>query len=135
MTAAGPVMGSRAGAMRAAASRIGVTVTEYETRTAAGEKWCTACKQWCRRDAFTADRSRGDGLKAKCQGCVKAAAINTIIKPLVLRPISRGRRYVDAREGNHKQARRRVNHLVDVGLLPRPNELPCTDCGHEWTPG
>ena len=40
-----------------------------------------------------------------------------------------------AREGDYRQARRRVNYLVDLGLLPRPNNLPCADCGHVWKPG
>jgi len=28
-----------------------------------------------------------------------------------------------------KQARRRINYLVEQGLIPHPNDLPCLDCG------
>ncbi|MFF5261307.1 hypothetical protein ACFY4C_20385 [Actinomadura viridis] len=27
-----------------------------------------------------------------------------------------------------------MNYLVDAGLIPDPNELPCVDCGHVYTP-
>lgn len=43
----------------------------------------------------------------------------------------RGRRVVDARANDKKQARRRVNYLVRIGLLPRPQLRPCVDCGHD----
>lgn len=59
-------MGSATGARKAAATRVGLTLQEYEARVAAGEKWCTACKEWHQRDAFDVDRSRSDGLSAKC---------------------------------------------------------------------
>lgn len=49
-----------------AASRIGITLTEYDAKTTAGLKWCTGCKDWHSRRAFAKDRSRGDGLKATC---------------------------------------------------------------------
>lgn len=39
------------------------------------------------------------------------------------------------RDGDKKQARKRVNVLVRTGRIPRPNALPCTDCGHVWSPG
>ena len=35
-----------------------------------------------------------------------------------------------SRDGDKKQARRRVNYLVDIGLLPDPDDVPCVDCGH-----
>jgi hypothetical protein len=30
-------------------------------------------------------------------------------------------------------ARTRLNTAVQAGKLPRPNTLPCVDCGHVWT--
>lgn len=42
---------------------------------------------------------------------------------------------MEARDGDSKQAQRRVNHLVALELIPRPNALLCADCGHEWTLG
>lgn len=39
------------------------------------------------------------------------------------------------RPGDKRQARHRVNYQVDIGARPDPNALPCTDCGHIYTPG
>ena len=47
----------------------------------------------------------------------------------------RGKRFVDPRAGDKKQARRTANHLVETGVLPHPNTLPCVDCGHVWKEG
>jgi hypothetical protein len=112
---------------KTAAARLGVTLAEYDQRRAAGEKWCTGCKQWHRRTLFTVDRSRSDGL---AKWCLIYASVHDRAK---YQPTSRpapGRRFVPARSGDKEQARRRVNHLVDVGVLPDPNTVPCIDCGH-----
>jgi hypothetical protein len=47
----------------------------------------------------------------------------------------KGRVFVIPRDGDKKQARRRVNYLITAGILPKPNTLPCADCGHIWEPG
>lgn len=39
------------------------------------------------------------------------------------------------RSGDKKQARCRINVEVRNGRRPRPNTLPCTDCGHIWSQG
>lgn len=62
-------MGSAKGAETTAAKRIGVTVEEYRARVAGGEKWCHRGAHWVRREGFTVDRSRSDGLSAVCRGC------------------------------------------------------------------
>lgn len=112
-----------------AAARIGIPLAEYDARRAAGEKWCTGCRTWHPRAHFAMDRSRGDGLTARCRAHTNRRARTNYVPKT--RPES-GRRYVGARDGDEKQARRRVNYLVDIGVLPRPNDLPCTDCGHVW---
>ena len=33
------------------------------------------------------------------------------------------------RDGDKRQARARVNHLVEIGAIPRPEDLGCIDCG------
>lgn len=38
-------------------------------------------------------------------------------------------------EDQKDAARIAVNVEVRFGRLPRPNTLPCTDCGHIWKPG
>ncbi len=40
-----------------------------------------------------------------------------------------GTRRVKARDGDKKQARDRVAHLVTVGVLPPAASVPCVDCG------
>lgn len=39
------------------------------------------------------------------------------------------------RDGDHLQARQRVNVEVRTGRRPHPNTLPCVACGHRWSPG
>jgi hypothetical protein len=115
-----------------AAARLGLTLAEYDAKLAASEKWCTGCKAWHGRDAFPKDASRADGLAARCREFANRKARSSYVAKA--RP-ERGRRYVEARDGDQKQARRRVNYLVDAGLLPNPNTLPCADCRHLWQPG
>lgn len=51
------------------------------------------------------------------------------------RPERSGPAPAPARDGDKRQARKRVNQLVLCGKLPRPNSLPCVDCGHVWAEG
>jgi hypothetical protein len=115
-----------------AAARLGIPLAEYDRRIATGEKWCGGCRQWHPRTSFSRDRTRGDGLSKWCRDYSSARA-KAIYRPRP-RPES-GRRYVPARNGDGRQARRRVNYLIDAGILPRPSDVPCTDCGHVWTEG
>ncbi len=63
-------MGSFVSVQKIAAKKIGVSYEEYLKRIII-EKWCTCCKIWVNRIEFGIDNSRGDGLKAKCNGCVR----------------------------------------------------------------
>ena len=49
--------------------------------------------------------------------------------------LQRGRSFVPARDGDKKQARRRITFFVESQLLPHQNKLPCVDCGHIWREG
>lgn len=120
-------MGSPQGAIKAAATRIGISEIEYREHLARGLKWCRGCKKWHPRDAFGIDITRGDGLASTC--IIKRSADQKaayIPKP----GPEPGRRFVDFRNGDKRQARRRVNYLVEAGLLPRPDTIPCCDCTH-----
>lgn len=120
-------MGSRSGSLAVAAGRVGLTVDEYEAHVDAGEKWCSRCKAWHPLDAFGRDASRGDGRAPSCRESKnRHGRVAYEPKP----GPDPGRRFVPARDGDKRQARRRVNHLVDVGLLPHPGDVPCADCGH-----
>lgn len=126
-------MGSKAGAMKRVARLAGVTPEEYARRVDAGRKFCWRCKRWHRVEAFGLDASRGDGRDPSCQRSRRAYAKATY-RPTT-KPARPGPRRIPRRSGDKLQARSRINHDVDLGLRPRPNELPCTDCGHVWKKG
>lgn len=60
-------MGSSNGAIRTAAMRLGISVDDYRAKQKAGLKWCHGCKDWHPCSKFSIDRSRGDGLSARCR--------------------------------------------------------------------
>lgn len=95
-------------------------------------KQCSSCNETKPVSAFAKDRSRSDGLTYRCRACRNAGARGSYSPKE--RPAS-GRRFVAPRDGDVRQARRRVNHLVDVGILPDPNTVPCVDCGHVYAEG
>jgi hypothetical protein len=119
--------GTAIGAIKTAAKLIGISEEEYRLRRASGDKWCRGCKDWHPRTAFGIDRNRSDGLAAICL-FAKAAEQRLSYSPKP-RP-SPGRRFVPIRDSDKRQAQHRVNHLVNVGLLPRPSNILCCDCGH-----
>lgn len=51
------------------------------------------------------------------------------------RPAMSGPKANAPRDGDRKQARRRINVEVRSGRREHPNDLPCVDCGHIWSPG
>lgn len=112
------------GAVKIAAKRVGVSVEQYQEAVAAGKKWCRGCRAFAGRENFGVDSSRGDGLASVCKPCKNRRGR----QGYVFRDRKRGRRFVAARDGDKEQARRRVNYLVESGLIPHPSELPCTDC-------
>lgn len=63
--------GSRLGALKAAARKAGVTLEEYSSALARGEKRCSACRAFHPRAAFGPDASRYDGLASSCITAVK----------------------------------------------------------------
>lgn len=120
------------GARKTAAKRAGISIDEYASRETAGEKWCSLCRQWHPKSEFRADNSRWDLLYPSCAKSVNSRARKHYRKRP--RP-KKGRRFVAARPQDRKQARRRVNYLVEAGVFPPPNDKPCTDCGHIWKLG
>lgn len=87
-------------------------------------KWCTACKSRHAISAFGVDPSRGDGFAARCLSSRRVKER----KPQLGRPGRRGWRAA-TRDGDKRQARRRINYLVEQGFLPRPGDIGCVDCG------
>ncbi len=120
------------GAIKVAAQHIGISPEEYKRLVAAGQKWCMVCRRWQPVGEFGKDRSRVDGLASGCKEGRNAWVRGRYVpRP----PPAPGRVYVDPRDGDKLQARGRVNHLVNVGVIPDPNDLACVDCGHVWTKG
>lgn len=87
-------------------------------------KWCVACKARHPRSEFGRDRSRGDGLSASC-----LASRRVKERKPQLGSLGRRKWLKPTRDGDAKQARRRVNYLVEQGRIPHPDDLPCLDCG------
>lgn len=102
--------------MKVAAKRVGLSLDEYQRQIGRGLKWCTGCKEWHAVNAFSVDRSRGDGRRARCLDSERG-------KPRA------------ARDPIHERARKRVAYLIRRGILPHPNTQPCADCGHVWVAG
>lgn len=120
------------GALKIAAKKAGVEVSFYMSEMKAGKKWCTLCRDWHARSAFGKDSTRWDGLVPSCrQSKNQFSRVNYQPQP----PLPKGRKIIPARDGDRKQARRRINYFVELGLFAHPNMLPCADCGHEWTDG
>ena len=86
-------------------------------------KWCTRCKQVHSISAFGQDASRGDGFSASC-----LASRRVKVRKPQIGSLGRRKWLVAARDGDKRQARRRVNYLVEQGRIPRPDDLPCVDC-------
>lgn len=121
------------GAARVLAKKAGVTFEEYQSRIAKGLKWCYACRDFHNRSHFDNDATRYDGLTALCsaQRSMKYKAT----RRLKGRSHPKGRSFVPARDGDKRQARRRINFFVESGLIPPPSSSPCTDCGSAWCLG
>jgi hypothetical protein len=62
-------MGSKVGADKIAAKRLGLSYEEYLSKVNSGLKWCTLCKSWKPTSEFNKDISRSDGLACKCRSC------------------------------------------------------------------
>ena len=116
-----------------AAARLGLSFSEYMAFHFQGLKYCWKCRQWkAKKDGhFQIDRSRPDGFAATCQTC-KVTYQRSRYTPTPRKPHGW---LVAARDGDKKQARRRVNYLVEQKRIPHPNALPCADCGHVWKHG
>ena len=121
-------MGHDLGVLKRCAALAGISIEEYGRLVSLGNKWCWRCREWHSMDTFTKDVSRSDGLSSACRKSQSEwRRRNYTPRP---RQQQRGRRFVAPRDGDKEQARGRVNHLVRIGMIKDPDELPCTDCSH-----
>jgi hypothetical protein len=119
---------TRDGAKKVASKLIGCTLDEYNKMVSSGHKWCTGCKQWHLITKFGKDSTRLDGLSCSCFDYRKTLYQRKHVKKI--RVSKKGSRFSIPRNGDKKQARARVNHLIELGILEKPSSLPCSDCGH-----
>lgn len=91
-----------------------------------GTRACGKCFRDLSLDEFPIDRSRPLGRGYVCKECRNASSRSGYVKKGL--PGKRGW-IVPIRDGDKKQARRRVNYLVEQGIIPHPEDLPCFDCG------
>lgn len=110
-------MGSLLGVLRGHATRLGMTVEQYQARVASGQRWCCGCKEWHGGSRFTTDNTRSDG---KARMCRKAKSLRSNPKPVPL---------------DRRRAHRVVYMRIRRGQLPHPNTLPCSRCRCTWSPG
>lgn len=57
------------GALKVAAHRVGLSVEEFQKHLDSGSKRCIDCKLWKPKWDFNRDKSRHDGLAARCRKC------------------------------------------------------------------
>lgn len=124
--------GTVVGGMKAAAHRLGMAPTAYAERLLAGERWCNVHKAWEPVAEFGADRTGPDGIASACRTGKNARARRLYVPHP---PQHHGPLPDPPRDGDKRQARRRINVEVRTGRRPHPNTLPCTDCHHIWAPG
>lgn len=121
---------TKEGAAIIAAKKIGISLDGYKVNIKNGFLWCTGCKKWHKADGFNRDKSRWSGHAQSCRNYLKIE-YKKRYKPIPLeKRKSMGPDPAGERHGDKLQARHRVNVLVKAGKIPRPNDLPCTDCGH-----
>lgn len=83
-----------------------------------GIAWTDATCLRCRGHRF--------GAEGRCLDCRNARARSRYERKPSPGPF--GPAPLPARDGDKRQARHRVNHLVDIGRIPDPDDLPCEDC-------
>ncbi len=118
---------TRKGAALIAAKKGGISLKKYNSLIEKGFKKCSLCKKWINKELFNKDITRVDHLSTICRSCEKIRHKNKYVsKP---RP-AKGRRFILPRANDKKQARGRINYLIEAGLLDNPNNVKCVDCGH-----
>lgn len=86
-------------------------------------EWCDATCRPC--GARLTPENRVEPGRRICRTCRNAWVRSRYVRR---GPPPRRGWQVPARDGDKKQARRRVNYLVEQGLIPKPADLPCMDC-------
>lgn len=121
---------TKEGALKVAAGRQGISLDEYKNKLAQGLKHCTGCKDWHEIKAFGKDITRSDGLATVCRDYGNGRAREKHILIPENERKKPGPARIPRRDGDKAQARSRINHDVQGGLISNPNDVPCCDCEH-----
>ena len=121
---------TKEGALKIAAGRRGIPLDEYKNRLERGQKWCGGCRVWHSRNAFGNDISRYDGLATICRDYGNRRARDKYVLVPKNERVKPGPNRIPRRDGDKLQARSRINHDVEAGIIPNPNDIHCADCGH-----
>jgi hypothetical protein len=117
-------------AVKRNATLFGISVDEYRDLLARGLSRCRTCKAWKSRSEFHRNKNISTGLSVDCKPCMKVlAAARYVPVPLTERR-KRGAQQAPPRDGDKKQARRRIQYLIKACKIPNPNTVSCVDCGH-----
>jgi len=120
------------GALKINAKRHGMSVQALRLRLQT-ESWCFRCLAWKPIADFGIDRTRSNGITRSCRPCTSISRKASYVP--TARTFIKGRRFTPPRDGDFRQARRRINYYVETGMLLHPNSIPCIDCGNVWRPG
>ncbi len=62
-------MGSKIGANKGHATKVGVPFDEWQARRESGQNWCYCCREWHTITNFGIDKSRSNKLSSTCKQC------------------------------------------------------------------
>jgi hypothetical protein len=126
---------TREGALKVQALKAGISVEEYQKKILDGQKWCYLCRAWHPLSFFGVDKTRYDGFVPACMESRNRRGRERYVPIPSEKRKPHGPPAKEPRDGDKKQARRRINVLVRTDRLPHPNSVPCVDCGHVWKKG
>ena len=121
---------TKEGAIKIAAKKIGIDVVNYKRNINSGVFWCTGCREWHHKSEFNKDKSRWNGYAQYCRDYINRTTRERYKSIPQEKRKKLGPPADKERPGDKSQARHRVNCLVRTGKIPKPNDIPCSDCGH-----
>lgn len=101
---------------RTAAKRAGISLDQYRANVEAGLKFCWRCRGWKPVGSFGIDRSRWDGLAARCVSCRRPPKQLPLIRET---PAEYERRRY-ATNADYRHRRRQHVHSRKRGVEPMP---------------
>lgn len=123
--------GRKLGVFKGAAAKLGISFDEYIERLERGQKHCIDCREWKDRGDFHPDKTRWDGVAARCKSCTSIRHVSSHEPVDPSERKTSGPEREAPRDGDKLHARHLVNLDVQRGRRPNPNDLFCAKCGHK----